>query len=130
LAFILEETVMRRIIFILVALLCSHAVQAAKQPTPAFMQPEVLRAAVAMKLSEAQKPQFRAVVTRFSEARMASLAKLMKKNNQTNLPRKWKSKTNSLLKTMDKEVAEFLTKEQLSAYDTYRNTLKSNLKGM
>ena len=98
---------MRRIIFILVALLCSHAVQAAKQPTPAFMQPEVLRAAVAMKLSEAQKPQFRAVVTRFSESRMASLAELMKKNNQTNLPRKWTSKTNSLLRPWTKKWLSF-----------------------
>ncbi|MFT7652614.1 MAG: hypothetical protein ACI9ON_002790 [Limisphaerales bacterium] len=121
---------MHKIIFILAALLCSHAVQAQDQPKPAFMQPEVLRAALAINMTEAQKPQFQAALTRFFDGRWSSLARLMQKNNQTDLPRKWKKKTNSLLKTMDKEVAGFLTEEQLPAYDTYRNTLKSNLKGM
>lgn len=124
---------MRRIIFILVALLCSHAVQAAKQPTPAFMQPEVLRAAVAMKLSEAQKPKFQAAITRFVDDMIAAVAKLKKKTNDTNLyrmQRKAKSKIKSLLKAMDKDVTGFLAEEQLPAYDTYRDALKSNLPGM
>ena len=124
---------MRKIIFIVVALLCWQTVQAADLPKPPYLQPEVLRAAIAMNMTEVQKPQFQAAITRFFDDMIAAMAKLKKKTNDTNLhrmQRKAKSKTKSLLKAMDKDVAGFLAEEQLPAYDTYRDALKSNLPGM
>jgi hypothetical protein len=104
--------------------------RAAEPPTPAFLQPDVLRAAVAINLTEEQKPQFQAALTQFINARIEAVNRLMRKNNQTNLGRKIKSRSNSLLKQMDKDMAMFLTEEQLPAYQVYRDTLKANMRGM
>ena len=101
----------------------------AAEPTPAFMHPDVLRAALAINLKDEQKPQFRAAVTDFFNGRMEALNLLMRRHNQSNIGRKMKSKTNFLLKDMDAQVAEFLTEEQMPAYETYRKTLKSKLRG-
>ena len=103
---------------------------AAEQPKPAFAQPEVLKAAMAINLTDEQKPQFQAALTDFVTGRMDAIKKLMSKRNQTNLPRKIKGRTNALLKKMDKSMGAFLTEEQLPAYENYRALLKANLRGM
>lgn len=101
----------------------------AAEPRPAFMQPEVLKAAIAINMTDEQKPQFQQALTTFVEARMKMIGKLMRGNNVTNIDRKIKSRTNSLLKKMDKSMAEFLSEEQMPAYQVYRDALKSNLRG-
>ena len=117
-----------RVLLVLLTLLVSTAF-AAEQPRPAFLQPEVLEAAVAINLTEEQQPLFREAVGRFVDGRTKAFNSLMRRNNQTNLPRKLKGRTNSLLKKMDKEMAEFLTEEQMPAYEVYRDKLKANLLG-
>jgi hypothetical protein len=107
-----------------------HAAGAAEPPTPAYLQPEVLQAALAIQLNDEQKPQFQKALTDFHNARMEGISLLMRRNNQTDLPRKIKSKTNSLLKKMDKDMAVFLSEEQMLAYMDYRKKLKSNMQGM
>ena len=101
----------------------------AQQAVPGFMKPEVLAAAAKIGMNEEQQGQFREAVGEFVDARMKAIGKLMRRNNQTNLPRKIRGRTNSLLKQLDKDVAEFLTDEQMPAYQEYRDTLKANLAG-
>ena len=116
--------------FVAAALLLMALVVQAAEQVPAFMKPEVLEAAAAIKLTEEQQPLFRSTVGSFVDERMKAINKLMRRNNQTGLQRKIKSKTNSLLKQMDKDMAEFLTAEQIPAYEIYRDKLKANLWGM
>ncbi len=120
---------MLRRIYPALLLLAVGFVQAAEQ-VPAFMKPEVLEAAVAIQLTEEQQPLFRSAVGTFVDERMKAINKLMRRNNQTGVPRKIKSRTNSLLKKMDEEMAGFLTEEQMPAYENYREKLKANLWGM
>ena len=63
-------------------------------------------------------------------ARVEAVNRLIRKNNQTNLERQIKRKTNGLLKKMDTTMAEFLDETQLPAYTHYRDTLKANMRGM
>lgn len=101
----------------------------AEEQVPGFMHPEVLQAAAAIKLTDEQITPFREAVGAFVNGRMQAFNLLMRKNNQTNLPRKMKSKTNALLKEMDKTMAGFLTEEQIPAYKKYRAKLKAKLRG-
>ncbi|MEM7000855.1 MAG: hypothetical protein AAF529_08715 [Pseudomonadota bacterium] len=114
---------------LLIGLLSTAGFAGAAEQTPAFMQPEVLKAAIAIGLNEEQKPKFQAALGDFVNARLQAIGKLMRKRNQTGLPRKIKSKTRSLLKQMDADMAAFLTPEQMPAYENYRDTLKANLRG-
>jgi hypothetical protein len=107
-----------------------NTAQAADQPTPAFAQPEVLKAALQIGLTEEQQPKFRDGVTHFFNCRTAAFNRLMKGRDQVDLERKMKSKTKSCAKTMDKEMHEFLTEEQRPKYQNYREVLFANLKGV
>jgi hypothetical protein len=120
---------MKKILVFLIALGLTSAASAA-EPTPAYLQPSVLKAAVDIHLTEEQKPMFREALSKFFNDRMSAINLLLRRRNQTGLPRKIRSKTNSLLRTMDKDMAEFLMEEQMPAYEIYRQTLKSNLQGM
>jgi len=111
-----------------VLLLAAPTVFAAEQQ-PAYLQPEVLKAALEINLTDEQKPQFQQALTDFVNGRMKAFNKLMRGHNQSNIERKMKSRTNSLLKQMDKDMAAFLTEEQMPAYKNYRKTLKSHLRG-
>jgi hypothetical protein len=119
---------MRKFLFLVLCCIAPQLMAAEEQT--GFLAPEVLKSAVAINLTEEQKPLFQAAISNFVNARMDAINKLMRKNNQTNLGRKIKSKTNSLLRTMDKEMAAFLSEEQMPAYKIYRDTLKDNLRGM
>ncbi len=112
-----------------VALLLTAPVLFAAEQKPAYMQPEVLKAALQINLTDTQKPQFQQALTDFVNGRMKAINKIMRGHNQSNIDRKMKSRTNSLLKQMDKDMAGFLTEEQMPAYQNYRKTLKSHLRG-
>ena len=120
---------LKKVSVLLLALSLLNAAYAA-QPIPAYLQPTVLKAALEINLTEEQQPMFREALTNFFNNRMSAINLLLRRHNQTGVPRKIKSKTNSLLKTMDKDMAAFLTEEQIPAYENYRQTLKSNLQGM
>ncbi len=117
-----------KIIVVFLFLLVLSPITWGAEPRPAFLQPEVLKAAVAINLTDEQKPQFQQTLTTFYNDRMAMIGKLMRGHNVTNMDRKIKSRTNTLLKKMDKSMAEFLTQEQMPAYQAYREALKSNLR--
>ncbi len=115
---------------LLLPLIFAGGAAAQQQPVPGFMKPEVLAAAQDIGMNDEQLTQFRAAVGSFVDQRMKAFQSLMRRNNQTGIPRKMKSRTNSLLKKMDKEMATFLTEEQMPAYENYRETLKKNLQGL
>ena len=125
----MSKSVLIAVLFCLSGFCLSGLAQAAER-VPAFMQPEVLKAAAGIGLTETQQPLFRTAVGTFVDQRMKAINKLMRKHNQTGLQRKIKSKTNSLLRDMDKSMAEFLEDEQMPAYENYRDKLKANLWGM
>lgn len=127
----LAATWLSTLIFAAVAGLCLNAMAAtaAPQPTPAFMQPEVMKAALNLKLADAQKAPFLEAVGTFTGARAKAVKSLLRKRSQTDIPRKIKGKTNALLKKMDKSMFKFLTEEQQPAYEIYRQKLKANLRG-
>ena len=95
----------------------------AGQATPAFMQPEVLQAAVAMNLTDEQKPKFQGALSNLVNERTKAFNNYLRRNNQTGIARKMRSKTTALVKKMDAEVGEFLTEEQVPAYNNYRDLL-------
>ncbi|MBM4203576.1 MAG: hypothetical protein FJ194_05415 [Gammaproteobacteria bacterium] len=103
---------------------------AAEQPTPAFMQKDVLKAALEIGLTEEQQPKFRDGVTNFMNCRIAAFNRLMKGRDQVDIERKMKSKTKGCAKGMNKAMGEFLTEEQMPKYEHYRETLIDNMKGM
>ena len=97
------------------------------QARPPWLQPEVLRAAGAMQLTQAQMPQFKTAVSDLVNNRLRAINKLLRKNNQSNLERKIKSATNRQFKKMDKHMAGFLSEEQMVAYQGYRAALKDSM---
>ena len=118
------------IIAMLPILLAFAGAASAQEQVPGYLKPEVLAAAAAMNLTEEQQSQFRSTLGTFLDDRMKAINTLMRKNNQRGIDRKIRSRTNSLLKKMDKSMAEFLTEDQMPAYENYRKTLKANLWGM
>lgn len=119
----------KRVTAVTLALVLWAGAALAQQPTPAFMQPEVLKAAVAINLTEGQQPVFQQAITTFAQERINALGRLMRGNNQTNIDRKWRTRTRKLLKDMDETMKATLTEEQWPAYENYRETLKDNLQG-
>ena len=119
---------MIRLLTVVLALSLAGAAYA-QQTTPGFMKPEVLAAVAKIEMNEEQQAQFREALGQFVDARVKAIRKLIRSNSQTNLSRKIRSRTNSLLKQLDKDVAVFLTGEQMPAYQEYRDALKANLRG-
>jgi replicative superfamily II helicase len=103
---------------------------AADAQTPAFMQPEVLKAALQIGLSEEQQPKFRDGVTAFVNCRIAAFNRIMKGRDQTDIERRLRSKSKSCARDMDKTMEGFMTEEQLPRYENYREVLTSYMKGM
>jgi len=96
----------------------------------AWTDPEVLKAALAIGMTDEQKPKFGAGITGFLNCRVEAFKRVMKARDPVDVERKLKSKTNACLRKMDREMKGFLTEEQLPKYETYRDTLTSKLTGM
>ena len=60
---------------------------AAEQARPGFLHPDVLRAALAINLTDEQKPVFQEAITVFAQKRINALGKLMRGNDQSGIPR-------------------------------------------
>ena len=117
------------ILFLLLILAAAPSIPEAAQPRPAWMQPEVVRAAVDIGMSDEQLVQFRANVSEFIEGRIKAFNDLMRRHNVTNIDRKMKSKTNKLRRRMDEQMKELLTEDQYPKYEVYRDVLMSNMRG-
>ena len=104
------------------------ALEAAAQQRPPWMQPDVVRAAVDIGMTEEQLAQFRSHVAEFMDGRMKAFNNLMRRNNVTNMDRKMKSRTKKLKRRMDEQMSELLTEEQYPKYEVYRDLLMSKFR--
>lgn len=99
----------------------------AEQQKPAWAHDDVIEAAIQINMDKAQQDQFRASVAEFLEGYVADVQRLMRGNNQSGLPRKIRSKRRARVSTMDEQMAEVLSEEQLPAYENYRDTLLAKM---
>ncbi|MCZ6658709.1 MAG: hypothetical protein O7C67_15560 [Gammaproteobacteria bacterium] len=113
---------------VLAGLLWATQAMAGQPLTPPWMEPDVLKAAIDIGMNDEQLPQFRTCITEFVDGRTKALNRLLRGHNVTNMDRKIKSRTNSLKRTMNKRMSEFLTEEQYPRYETYRDLLISKFR--
>jgi len=92
-----------------------------------WLQPEVLKAALDIGLTEAQLPQFRDAITHLAQNQISATNKLLRQNNIADLDRKLTTVTNRQFKKMDREMAQFLSAEQLPKYQIYRDALRAHM---
>ena len=104
------------------------ALDGAAQQRPPWMQPDVVRAAVDIGMTDEQLAHFRSHVAEFMDGRMKAFNNLMRRNNVTNMDRKMKSRTNKLKRRMDEQMSELLTEEQYPKYEVYRDLLMSKFR--
>jgi hypothetical protein len=117
---------MQYVLLLLLVVATPHLSFAGQQTSP-WLQPEVLKAAGALQLTEEQLPQFRAAITDLEDNLVAATNKLLRQNNIADLERKLKSTTNRQFKKLDRQVGTFLTETQQPLYLVYRDKLKSQL---
>ncbi|MCZ6620199.1 MAG: hypothetical protein O7E57_18935 [Gammaproteobacteria bacterium] len=93
---------------------------------PPWIQEEVILAALEIRMTEEQLPQFRQAISNFFDSLNSAVHKLVRRN-VTNLPREIRRKRNIYVKRMDAEMAEFLTQEQMPGYYEYRDLLLARM---
>ena len=113
---------------ILLFLVVMPALEGEAQQRPPWMQPDVVRAAVDIGMTDEQLAQFRSHVAEFMDGRMKAFNNLMRRNNVTNMDRKMKSRTKKLKRRMDEQMSELLTEEQYPKYEVYRDLLMSKFR--
>lgn len=89
---------------------------------PPWVTADVIKAAIAMNMTDAQKPEFNKVVGQFIGDHFSMIQKEVKKN-APNLDMAIKSRDKALVHKMDDEMHKILTPEQLPAYDNYKDAL-------
>ena len=94
----------------------------AQEDTP-WTHPDVLKAAIEIRMTQDQSPRFRSAITTFLEGFNSDVKRLLNVRNPNDLPRKIASKRRARVKAMDAEVQEFLNEEQMPAYEAYRDLL-------
>ncbi|MFT5100899.1 MAG: hypothetical protein ACI9LY_003990 [Arenicella sp.] len=102
------------------------SIQAAEK-TPAWLQPEVIKAAIAIQMNEEQAPQFKVAISDYLNGLTAAINKITTGTDTTNIERRIKRKNKILLKKMDKVMAGFLNPDQIPSYENYRNLLREAL---
>jgi hypothetical protein len=111
------------------------AEDAATQPTeptplpqlPPWMTADVIKAAVSMNMTDAQKPEFNKVVGQFITDHFAMIQKEIKRS-APNLDMTIKSRDKALIHTLDDNVHKILTQEQWPAYENYKDALLKALR--
>jgi hypothetical protein len=103
------------------------SIQAAEK-TPPWLQPEVIKAAIAIQMNEEQAPQFKVAISDYLNGLTAAINKITTGTDTTNIERRIKRKNKILLKKMDKVMAGFLNPDQIPSYENYRNLLREALK--
>jgi len=102
------------------------AAPAAPIQLPPWMSTDVLKAAVAINMTDAQKPEFNKVVGEYVTDHFAMIQKVMKVG-APNVDMTIRSKDNALVHKMDDKVEKILTKEQMPAYEDYKKVLRAGL---
>ena len=112
---------------VLLILTAMPALAEAQQRTPPWMQPDVVKAAVDIGMTDEQLAHFRSHVAEFMDGRMKAFNNLTRRS-VTNLDRKMKSRTKRLRRRMDEQMGELLTEEQYPKYEIYRDLLMSKFR--
>jgi hypothetical protein len=103
------------------------AAPAAPVQLPPWMSTDVIKAAVAINMTDAQKPEFNKVVGDYVTEHFAMIQKV-NKVGAPNIDMTIRSKDSSLVHKMDDSVHKILTKEQWPAYEEYKKVLRAGLK--
>lgn len=99
---------------------------AAPVQLPPWMTPEVIKATVAINMTEPQKPQFTQIVGDYVTAHFAMIQKEVKRG-APNLDMTIRSKDNGLVHQMDDKMHKVLTAEQWPAFEEYKKALRTAL---
>lgn len=94
---------------------------------PPWMTADVIKAAVSMNMTDAQKPEFNNVVGQFITDHFAMIQKEIKRS-APNLDMTIKSRDKALIHTLDDNVHKILTQEQWPAYENYKDALLKALR--
>jgi hypothetical protein len=114
---------MLRALWPVVVILAAAAPLGHAEEAAPWQDPEVIQAAWEIGLSPEQQASFRDIVTEFLEGYGSDVQRLLNSNNPTDLPRKISSKRRIRVKAMDEQMAALLSREQQTAYGTYRDLL-------
>jgi len=87
----------------------------------------VMKAAVAMNMTDVQKPEFNKAVGQFITDHFAMIQKEIKRS-APNLDMTIKSRDRALVHTLDDNVHKILTQEQWPAYENYKEALLAALR--
>lgn len=93
---------------------------------PAWLDEEVVGAAIRIGMDESQQVQFRESVTLFLQSFGQEVEKLVRRG-VPNLENQVRRKRKSLTREMDARMAGFLSTEQMPRYEIYRDLLVSKL---
>ena len=96
--------------------------QAEEIERPAWLSDEVVRAAIAIGMSEEQLPQFRDSVRIFLEDYRDAAQRIIRRGD-AGIENSIQRARLSLAREMDKRMAEFLTEAQMTPYQDYRAAL-------
>lgn len=119
-----KAVVIFSISFLFLVSLVSHAAE----KKPAWLQPEVLKSAIAINMTDEQKPKFQNAITAYLTDFQTSFKKILRGRDTSDLKRKIKRMDKKLMRTMDNSMAEFLSEEQMSKYEIYRDALSKAMK--
>ena len=119
---------MRKLLLVLMALTFGAAHASNEEaPRPPWLNVDVLKAAIAIDMTDEQKPQFQQAVSDLVNNRAKAINKIMRRNNVTDLRRKLKVASKRQFKKMDKAMAGFLTDEQHPKCEIYRDLLEDKM---
>ena len=109
---------------LLFVVLCFSALsaKAATEPTPPWLQPEVVKAYLAIDLTDEQKPLFRDALTTYLQDSNRAIRSAIN-SNKGNLEREIRRRVKKHISRWNDTVAAFLTDEQFPKFEIYRDTL-------
>jgi hypothetical protein len=99
---------------------------AAPVQLPPWMTPDVIKATLAINMTDPQKPQFTQIVGDYVSGHFAMIQKESKRN-APNLDMTIRSKDNALVHQMDDKMHQVLTAEQWPAFEEYKKALRAAL---
>ena len=109
---------------LLLIVLCFSALsaKAATEPPPPWLQPEVVKAYLAIDLTDEQKPLFRDALTTYLQDSNRAIRSAIN-SNKGNLEREIRRRVKKHISRWNETVAGFLTDEQYPKFEVYRDTL-------
>ena len=94
---------------------------------PPWMSADVLKAAVAINMTDEQKGLFSQIVGDYVTNHFHMITSVVNRGG-ANIDMTIRSKDTALVHTMDEKVHKLLTSEQLPAYEDYKKVLRAGLK--